>query len=262
MSNESVLLGQYVHGKSVLHRLDARAKIVSVFIFALAVFGVGSWLSLLISTIYLFSLMVLSKLSIPMLLRSLKVVALFLLLFFLLQVLAVREGEVAFSIAGFPLYMEGIIEAGVVVWRTMLLFMAATLMTATTSPLHITSAVESLLKPLKRLRVPVAELALMMSIALRFIPILKRELDLIRRAQQARGVSSEGFTKRLYAFSALLVPLFVRSLKRAEELAEAMEARGYDSKVPRSVWKKSKWSLKDTFAVALALGTAGLIIWF
>lgn len=263
MSRYSISVGQYVNGHSILHRLDPRVKLISTFLMALVLFAAQTWGSIVVSTMYVMTLLVLSRVSVVAILLSLRTIALFLFVFSIFQVLAVREGTILFTIGTFSIYGAGLWEAGLVFWRTLLLFLLATVLTATTKPFQITNAIDRLLSPLKKVKVPVTDLALMMSIALRFIPILKNELFLIRRAQDARGFNTvkKTLSKRVTSFIPLLVPLFVRSLKRAEDLAQAMEARGYNSRGKRTVWKQDKWTFHDTISLSVSIGTASLIMW-
>lgn len=264
MKGPSLLMGQYRQSESFVHRLDPRSKLLSVFIVALTLFFVASPPTLAVSACYFAAAIASSKVPLPVLAKSLKPIIWFVIAFALLQVIVTREGHLVFHLFGWPVYAEGLAEGGILAWRTLCLFLAATLLTMTTSPLHITWAIESLLKPLKAVKFPVSDLAMMMSITLRFIPILSGELHMISRAQAARGIGvrDQPFMKRVLAYMPLLVPLFVRSLKRAEELAQAMEARGYSRNRERSSWKTNQWAFKDTYALLVSATVAFLLAWF
>ncbi|GAF18731.1 LOW QUALITY PROTEIN: transmembrane component of general energizing module of ECF transporters [Bacillus sp. JCM 19046] len=263
MSKSSITVGQYISGKSILHQVEPRVKLISTFLIAIVLFSVQTWQAVGVSSLFVVSLMLLSRVSIVAMIASLRMVAVFLIIFSVFQVSAVREGAVLFTIGSFPIYQEGFWEAGLVFWRTMLLFLLAILLTATTKPFQITNAIERLLGPLKRIRVPVSDIALMMSIALRFIPILKNELFLIRRAQDARGfyTNKKLISKRITSFIPILVPLFVRSLKRLKILLKQWRQEGIKSNGKRTIWKQTNWAFSDTLALSVSVGTACLIMW-
>ncbi|SDC50562.1 energy-coupling factor transporter transmembrane component T family protein [Shouchella lonarensis] len=254
MKAHTMLLGRYIPGDSFVHTLDARVKLLSAFLFSLALFAINGALAFIVATIAVALGWHLSGVSWRILMKTFKLLGIFLFIFFMMQVVFVRTGEELVTIFSFPLYKEGVFGGLRVVWRTLLLFIAATLLTVTTLPLQLTSAFERLCMPLKKARVPVSELALVMSVAIRFLPTLAEELEKMVRAQTARGVviRDQPLRRRVRTISFLLVPLMVRSLKRAEELAQAMEARGYVPGKHRTMWKKMKWTKRDTLTLLLS----------
>ncbi len=180
---------------------------------------------------------------------------------FLLQLFFNKQGEVIFSIGSIHIYEEGLRQGIFISMRFMLLVFVTSLLTLTTTPITLTDGLESILNPLKRVNFPVHELALMMSISLRFIPTLMDETDKIMKAQMARGVefTSGPIKERVKAIIPLLIPLFVSSFKRAEELATAMEARGYRGGEGRTKYRLLGWRARDT-AAAISLVFLAVIL--
>ncbi len=263
MARRSVVIGDYIEGHSFVHTLDAKVKLISTFLFAIVFFSVSSIGSFSLSSILVLLLLLCSRLPIRAVLQSLSPVFIFLFVFSLIQLIVIQDGKPLFSIGPITIYDEGMTMAFIVFWRTIMLFLIAIIMTATTSSYHITQAIETLLSPLNKVRFPVRDVATMVSIALRFIPILRDELLLIQQAQRARGYGrfKKSLKNRIKLFIPLFVPLFIRALKRAEELGEAMEARGYQSRGTYTTWKKKQWQRNDTFALSLSIVLACLILW-
>ncbi|SEB19189.1 energy-coupling factor transport system permease protein [Thalassobacillus cyri] len=227
--SSSMIIGQYVPGNSVIHRLDPRTKITIIFFFVLIVFFANSVMSYGLLTLFAVGSAVSTKIPANYLIKGLLPVWFLIVFTFILHLFVTKEGEVLFSIFTFDFYTGGFIQGLAISLRFFLLILVTSLLTLTTTPIEITDAIESMLGPLKKIRFPVHELALMMSISLRFIPTLMQETEKISKAQASRGVDFRtGPVKdRIKAVVPLLVPLFVSAFKRAEELAMAMEARGY-----------------------------------
>jgi len=197
------------------------------------------------------------------LINGLKPVLILVIFTFFLQIFFNKEGNVIFSLGFINIYDEGLRLGIFISLRFALLVFVTSLLTLTTTPITLTDGIESLLNPLKKVRFPVHELALMMSISLRFIPTLMDETDKIMKAQMARGVDFTGgpFKERIKAVIPLLIPLFVSAFKRAEELATAMEARGYRGGEGRTKYRLLKWEVRDTaVAGTLILLTVMLIL--
>ncbi|MFC0190539.1 energy-coupling factor transporter transmembrane component T family protein [Fictibacillus aquaticus] len=259
---QNVIIGQYYPASSVLHRMDPRSKLLASFIFIFIIFLANNFISY--GAAALFTLFVLASSKVPAgyLYRGLKPV--FFLVFFtlLLHVFMTKEGDVLFSLGWLKVYEGGVIQGLYISLRLMLLVMMTSLLTLTTTPIDITDGLEYLLHPLKKLKLPVHEFALMMSISLRFIPTLLQETEKIMKAQMARGAdfTSGPIKERVKAFVPLLIPLFISAFKRAEELALAMESRGYRGGEGRTRLRELNWQLRDTLAIAaLALLAAVLI---
>lgn len=225
-----ITIGQYLPGKSVLHRMDPRVKITLLFFYIIAMFIFDSYVSYGIMTAVTIGMIYLSQVSFKMVLKSLKPIMWLVLFTMLIHVFSGAEGEEILWKAG-PLTVtaEGIIQGFLYSLRLLLLIASSSLLMFTTSPLMLTDALEDLLKPLKKVGFPAHELAMMMTIAMRFIPTLMEETDKIMKAQQARGVDFESgnIIARCKQLIPILVPLFISAFRRADDLAMAMEARCY-----------------------------------
>jgi energy-coupling factor transport system permease protein len=251
----SMIIGKYVPGDSVIHRMDPRAKLLVIFIYVFIVFLANNSITYAILSMFTFSLVALSRIPLSFVLKGLKPIIWIVVITFLLHVFMTKEGGVLYQIGSFSIYEGGVKQGVFISLRFLLLIMITTLLTLTTTPIEVTDGVESLLGPLKKVHVPVHELALMMSISLRFIPTLMEETEKIIKAQTARGVDFTGgaFSERIKAIVSLLVPLFISSFKRAEELATAMEARGYRGGEGRTKFRQLVWKWTDTAFLAAVL---------
>ncbi|MFC7372626.1 energy-coupling factor transporter transmembrane component T family protein [Fictibacillus iocasae] len=248
---QNVIIGQYYPASSVLHRMDPRSKLLSSFLFIFVIFLANNLISY--GAAALFTVLVLASSGVPAsyLYRGLKPV--FFLVFFtlILHVLMTKEGDVLLDLGWLKIYEGGVIQGLFISLRLILLVMMTSLLTLTTTPIDITDGLEYLLHPLKKVKLPVHEFALMMSISLRFIPTLLQETEKIMKAQMARGAdfTSGPVKERVKAFVPLLIPLFVSAFKRAEELAIAMESRGYRGGEGRTRLRELNWQMRDTLAI-------------
>lgn len=244
-----ITIGQYFPGSSILHRLDPRTKVVLLFFYLVLIFVCRSAISYAILSALTFALMVLSKVPLRMMLRSLKPLWWIILFTFVIHVFS-TPGEELVKVWIFSVTWEGIVQGFYVSLRLVLLILLSSLLTFTTSPLKLTDAMEALLAPFKRIGVPAHELAMMMTIALRFVPTLIQETDRIMKAQQSRGANfTDGsIAKRLRAFVPVLVPLFLSAFRRADDLAMAMEARCYRGGEGRTQMKALKITSIDYVA--------------
>lgn len=260
---ESMLIGRYVPAKSVLHRMDPRSKLLLVFLFVCIVFIANNTITYAILGLYTLILVYMSKIQLRFIINGLKPVLFLILFTFLLHVFFTKEGDVLWDFGWLQIYEGGLRQGIYISLRFTYLILITTLLTLTTTPITLTDGLESLLNPFKKLKMPVHELALMMSISLRFIPTLLEETSKIMKAQAARGVdfSTGPIKERIKAIVPLLVPLFVSSFKRAEELATAMEARGYRGGEGRTKYRQLKWSLADTLLM-LSLAVLSLILFY
>lgn len=225
---KDLTIGQYIPTNSVIHQLDPRIKIAIIALFMVCVFFVPNLLMYLPVFAGLIGVILLSKISPKYVLKGLKPLRLIILLTFVLNAL-VTPGEIIAEFWIFKITSEGLLRASFMAIRLMLLVLGTSMLTLSTSPIELTDGLEAIFKPLSRFGFPAHELAMMMSIALRFIPTLIEESDKIMKAQTARGADFEsgGMIQRAKSLVPLLVPLFINSLRRAEELATAMEARCY-----------------------------------
>ncbi|WCK54791.1 energy-coupling factor transporter transmembrane component T [Aneurinibacillus sp. Ricciae_BoGa-3] len=259
----NIPIGQYIAGHSPIHRLDPRAKLVFAFVFIILIFLAGSLLSFLIVTAVCLIGILLSRLSIMYVLKGLKPALWFIVLTILVQVLTNQQGPLLFSWRFIEIHMQGVQEASVVSARIILLMVIASILTLTTSPIQLTDGLESLFSPLNRFGFPAHELALMMSISLRFIPTLLEETEKIAKAQISRGASfsSGSIGKRVMGIVPLIVPLFVQSFRRAEDLALAMEARGYRGGEGRTKYRKLVWKTSDTGLILILIILSGILMY-
>lgn len=245
---DKMIIGRYVPANSLMHKMDPRAKLLLVFLFVCVVFLANNVVSYGLLAVFTILLISLSKIPLRYLYNGLKPIFFLIVFTFLLHILFTKEGELLFEYGWFEIYEGGLIQGLFISVRFTLLILVTSLLTLTTSPISITDGMEELLGPLKKWKMPVHELALMMSIALRFIPTLMEETEKIMKAQTARGVdfSSGPIKDRVKSIVPLLVPLFVSSFKRAEELATAMESRGYRGGEGRTKYRQLNWKTSDS----------------
>ncbi|GCF94323.1 energy-coupling factor transporter transmembrane protein EcfT [Enterococcus florum] len=258
-----LIFGRYIPGDSIIHRLDPRAKLVASFYFIAIIFLANNWQSYLCLGIFTFVAILLSKINLRFFFRGVRPLIWLILFTVILQILFTRGGTLYWSWGVFSLSEYGIQNGLFIFCRFILIIFMSTLLTLTTPPLSMSDAIESLLRPLHVLHVPVHEIALMLSIALRFVPTLMDETEKIMNAQRARGVDfGEGsLIQKVKAVVPLLIPLFVSSFNRAEDLATAMEARGYRGGEGRSKYRILKWSNRDSgVIVVFVIVTIGLIV--
>ena len=250
---QDITLGQFFPGKSILHRLDPRTKIILLFALIIVTFTAQGWTAYFMLIIVTAGLIFLSKVPPLTVLKSIKPLV-WIILFTLLIHFVSHDGEVLIKVYVFKVTVEGIIYGVQISLRLVLLIVLSSLLTFTTSPLQLTDATEKLLSPLKKFGVPAHELAMMMTIAIRFVPTLLEEMDKIIKAQKSRGLDfdSGGFVKRLRAMVPILIPLFLSSFRRADDLAMAMEARCYRGGEGRTHMKQLCLTRKD-FCAALAV---------
>lgn len=261
---EKMIFGRYIPGDSLIHRLDPRAKILFVFLFIAIVFVANNALTYGILLAFTFGVIFLSKIRLYFLVNGLKPVFILLIFTFLLHLFFTQGGQLLFSIGFVDIYEEGLRQGVFISIRFLVLVFITSILTLTTSPISITDGIEVLLGPFKRLKLPVHELALMMSISLRFIPTLMDETGKIMKAQMARGsdIGSGPVKERVKAVVPLLIPLFVSAFKRAEDLATAMEVRGYRGGAGRTRYRQLNWRFVDTLSLMLLAGLAALLWYF
>ncbi|MCM3676186.1 MULTISPECIES: energy-coupling factor transporter transmembrane protein EcfT [Peribacillus] len=258
---DKMIIGRYVPANSLMHKMDPRAKLLLVFLFVCVVFLANNVVSYGLLAVFTILLISLSKIPLRYIYNGLKPIFFLIVFTFLLHILFTKEGELLFEYGWFEIYEGGLIQGLFISVRFTLLILVTSLLTLTTSPISITDGMEELLGPLKKWKMPVHELALMMSIALRFIPTLMEETEKIMKAQTARGVdfSSGPIKDRVKSIVPLLVPLFVSSFKRAEELATAMESRGYRGGEGRTKYRKLDWKTSDSLLM-VSLGVLTVML--
>lgn len=252
-------IGQYIPGDSLIHRLDPRVKIGATIVLSILILNGGVFTGLLISAC-LIGLIPLSRLSVHHLARAFRPVLIFFALLFFVH-LFFTEGP---PIPPFPPWRvtatyAGLYRGAVTTWQFVLLILSASILTMTTSPTELVSGIERLLRPLKWLRVPSHDMAMMVSIALRFVPTFLEEIDRIKTAQMARGASfaSGHLIRRIRTATSLLLPIVLRALRRADELVTAMEARGY-RRGHRTYMKELTMGRADYVAMVIIVLITGL----
>ncbi len=258
-----MILGRYLPLDSIVHRLDPRAKLLFIFAFVAVVFLANNVWTYGILVLFTIAAVWLAKVNIRFLAASLKPVLWLIIFTFLLHIFLTKEGDLLWKAGFIGIYEGGLRQGAFISLRFLLLIFVTSLLTLTTSPISITDGLESLLHPLKKIKLPVHELALMMSISLRFIPTLMDETEKIMKAQQARGAdfTSGPIKERVKAIVPLLIPLFVSAFKRADELAVAMEARGYRGGEGRTKYRLLHWKWQDTAAM-LVLVLLAALLWY
>ncbi len=246
-----ITIGQYYNTKSVIHDLDSRTKLIITLVYAVLLFWCRDIWSFLLATCFLIVYVTLSHVPVTFIFKGLRAVW-FLILFTALFALFGGEGTVLVSFWRLSITKEGLFSAGRLIFRLAYLIIGSSIMTYTTMPTALTSGLESLMKFLKVFHVPVSDIALMLSITLRFIPILTEELDKIMKAQLSRGADFEdgNIIKRIKSYVPVFIPLFVAAIRRASELALAMDARCYNGSENRTRMYKQKYKKADFIAFA------------
>ena len=260
----NVTLGRYIPMDSPIHKMDPRAKIGAMILMLVAIFFPAGWIGYAVLFAACTVLILSAKLSFRYVWKSLKPMLVMMCFLLIINILVVKTGTVLFSIGSFAVYSDAVLQTAYIVVRLLLMIMVTTTLTATTKPLDMTLGIEDLLQPFGKIGVPYHEIAMLISIALRFIPDLIDETNRILKAQESRGVDmQEGKLKeKIMAILSLIVPLFVSAFQRAEDLANAMEARGYAPGEPRTRYKVLKMRGTDWLLLGFAAGLLVLMIVF
>jgi energy-coupling factor transport system permease protein len=256
---KDITLGQYFPGNTVVHKLDPRTKILMVVIYIVSLFSAKSYVSYAVMLVCLIGAIRLANIKLSTMMKGVKPLMVIIILTAILNIFY-TPGETLVSFWIFKITKEGIRTAIFMVMRIIMLIMGTFMLTYTTSPIMLTDGLELLLNPLKKIHAPVHELAMMMSIALRFIPTLIEETDKIMSAQKARGAEFDtgGIIDKAKALLPILVPLFISAFRRADELAIAMESRCYHGGDGRTKLRQLKMEKRDV--TTLTLGIAVLVI--
>lgn len=249
-----ITLGQYYPGNSIVHKLDARVKIIATLVYIVVLFIFDNFYGFILTAAALATVIAVSKVPLKFILRGLKPVFIIILFTFILNLFMVK-GEVIWSFGFLHITKQGLRIAVFLGIRLVFLIIGSSLLTLTTRPISLTDGLEKLLSPLKKIGVPAHELAMMMTIALRFIPTLMEETDKIMKAQQARGADFESgnMFSRVKALIPILVPLFISAFRIAGDLAMAMEARCYRGDVGRTRMNEIKLKKRDYIAIAVMI---------
>lgn len=260
---KDITIGQYFPGTSVIHKMDNRVKLLLDILYLVILFSSQTFTGLLVGILFMVVCYLLSHIKLIMILKSIKPILPLMLFTGVLNILFITGEEPLFKWWIISIYPEGIRTTLFILLRIPALIIGMSLLTYTTSPIMLTDAIERLLSPLKKVRFPVHELSMMMTIALRFIPTLVEETDKIMCAQKARGAQLDtgGLMKKAKALVPVLIPLFVSAFKRANELATAMECRCYHGGEGRTRLRQLKTAPRDYVAIVIMLALfAGIIV--
>lgn len=260
---KDITIGQYFPGKSPIHRMDSRVKLLLDLVYLVMLFTAQSFTGLLVGLLFMVMCYIISDIKLVMILKSVKPILPLMIFTAILNMLFITGEKPLFQWWIISIYPEGIRMSCFMLLRIVSLIVGMSLLTYTTSPIMLTDAIERLMSPLKKVRFPVHELSMMMTIALRFIPTLVEETDKIMSAQKARGaeLDSGGFLKRAKALVPIIIPLFVSAFKRANELATAMECRCYKGGEGRTRMRQLKIAARDIIAIVIMLTLfAGIIV--
>lgn len=260
---KDITIGQYFNGDSFLHRMDARMKIVLTLVFIVAIFLCKNFFSLALMVVFSVGTILLSGVPLKMVLKSIKPIVIVVLFTSVINIFYIRGGTPLVDWRFIHITSNGVFTALFMAIRIVCLVAISSMLTYTTTPTMLTDAIEKLLSPLRLIKIPVSTLAMMMTLALRFIPTLIDEIDRITNAQKARGANLDdgSFMARVKALVPIIVPLFVSSIRRACELADAMDCRCYTGGPNRTRMKQMKLSFRDFAAlIAVVIFVAGIIV--
>ncbi|HFI0420045.1 TPA: energy-coupling factor transporter transmembrane protein EcfT [Streptococcus suis] len=258
---DKLILGRYIPGNSILHRLDPRSKLLAMFGFLLMIFWANNLITNALLILFVLALVMLSRIRLSFFINGLKPMIGIILFTTFFQVFFTPGATILWEFWIFKLSVEGLQQAGIIFVRFVLIIFFSTLLTLTTTPLSLADGIESGLAPLKRFRVPVHEIGLMLSMSLRFVPTLMDDTTRIMNAQRARGVDfNEGnLIQKVKSVIPILIPLFASSFKRADALATAMEARGYQGGEGRTKYRILAWKWADTVTILVMIALASVL---
>ena len=259
----NLVFGKYIPIDSPIHRLDPRAKLIALLIMIVAVFVPESWWAFLLIGVVVLIEVFLAKLNIKFVISAFKPMIFMMIFLLVVNCMSVQTGYVLINVFGFDIYSDAVFNTLYVIVRLLLMIMITTSLTATTKPLDLTLGLEALMKPLELLKFPTHEIAMMISIALRFIPTIIEETMRIMNAQKSRGVNFEEgkISEKITAILSLIVPLFSMAFERAYELADAMDARGYIPGEKRTRYHVLKYKAADFILIIVALACLAFSIY-
>ncbi len=259
----NITLGRYIPLDSPVHKMDPRAKIMAMLLVLIAIFFPAGWIGYAIIFAAAAMTIIIARLSFTFIWKAMKPMLFMLVFLFAVNAFLLKTGDPLFTVGSFTLYSDAVFQTLYIAVRLLLMVMITTCLTATTKPLDMTLGIEDLLKPFQKIHVPAHEIAMLISIALRFIPDLIDETERIIKAQESRGVDlQEGkIMERIMAILSLIVPLFVSAFQRAEDLANAMEARGYAPGEKRTRYKVLKMEGRDYILLAGAVLLLAGMVW-
>ncbi|MDR2939808.1 MAG: energy-coupling factor transporter transmembrane protein EcfT [Clostridiales bacterium] len=260
--NFNITIGQYYPTDSILHRLDPRVKLAASLSFIIIVCLIDNGFGYAISAAFIAAAVWASNVPVKLMLRGMKSIFFFIVFTFTVNIFLIPGGNILFNLGPVKISAEALNTALLMTARLSIMIFASSLLTLTSSPIQLTDAIEYYLAPFKKIGVPSHQIAMMMTITLRFIPTLIDELDKIVRAQKARGADLDtgGAFKKAKALIPILVPLFLSSFRRADELATAMEARCYRGDIERTKMKQMKFGMQDLYAGIIFICICSCII--
>ena len=260
----NITLGRYIPYDTIVHKLDPRTKIIAMILLLVCVFLPIGYIGFAALLLLVFILLKLAKVKISSIYKSLKPMWFMMIFILVINMFLIQEGDVLFVLFNRPFYTKAFTQTLMIIIRLVLMISVTTVLTATTKPLDLTYGLEFFMTPLKVIKFPAHEIAMTISIALRFIPTILEETQKIIKAQASRGVDlQEGKLKeKISAIISLIIPLFISAFQRSEELANAMEARGYNPSGKRTRYRTLKFSSKDIFSLLISILILGMCITF
>lgn len=260
----NITLGRYIPYDTIIHKLDPRTKIIAMILLLVCVFLPIGYIGFAALLLLVFILLKVAKVKISSIYKSLKPMWFMMIFILVINMFLIQEGDVLFVLFNRPFYTKAFTQTLMIIIRLVLMISVTTVLTATTKPLDLTYGLEFFMTPLKVIKFPAHEIAMTISIALRFIPTILEETQKIIKAQASRGVDlQEGKLKeKISAIISLIIPLFISAFQRSEELANAMEARGYNPSGKRTRYRTLKFSSKDIFSLLISILTLGMCITF
>lgn len=257
-----ISFGQYYPVNSPIHKLDARVKLLLTILYVISIFFVNSYFGFMVQAVMLISIILIARLPFISIIKSIRVIIFMILFTSLINLFFIKDGVVLWEWEIFTITKRGVHTTIKMILRLVLLISGSSILSLTTTPVALSDGIESLLSPLKKIKVPVRDIAMTMSITLKFIPILFDETNKIISAQKARGASFDtgGLFQRAKSLLPVLIPLFVNSFRRADELSFAMDARCYNATENRTKMKIAKLHFKDLFAVLVVVGVFIIIL--
>lgn len=258
----NIALGRYTPYNTIIHRVDPRAKLVAVIGLLVAIFFNLSFWEYAFLMVICILLALIAKVKIKSIFSSLKAIWIMILVLLIINVIVIKTGEPLVTFWNFTIYGGSLIQTGKIVVRLVMMIILTTVLTASTKPLDLTYAIEWYMTPLKVIKFPAHEIAMTISIALRFIPTLLEETQRLIKAQASRGVDLEtgSIKEKLIGITSLIVPLFVSSFQKAADLADAMEARGYNPGAKRTRYRTLSFGVRDVFALLFVAAVVTLTI--
>ncbi|WP_028044749.1 energy-coupling factor transporter transmembrane component T family protein [Candidatus Stoquefichus massiliensis] len=251
----NMMFGKYLPLDSFVHKLDPRLKIGSLLLLLIAVFFDAGFIGYALLGIFVIIMAIFSKIKVSQIVKAIKPMLFMMAFLMIFNLLFIQKGNLVFSFWIIKIYDQALLQTAYIFIRLVLIIIMTTILTATTKPLDLTLGIEHLLSPFKKIGFPTHEVAMMISIALRFIPTLLEETQRIMKAQASRGVEfSEGSLKeKIMSIVSLIIPLFISAFQRAEDLANAMESRNYNPEAKRTRYKQLHWRLADTLSFICVL---------